>query len=81
MRRHDHKRGRWVILKHPDPFNPDTPWTVILWGGNGEHWADGAEVGTWAEAWVIAQQARAEFIGGDYGDYRYWTRFDRNYLS
>jgi hypothetical protein len=55
------KVGRWVVTKTPDAFNPRYPWKVTLWGGNGEHWADGAEVETWAEAWDIARQATVEY--------------------
>ena len=59
--RRPHERGRWVVLKQRAPFNPQFPWKVILWGGNGEHWADGAEVATYDHAALITYQATEEY--------------------
>lgn len=48
----DPEFGKWVVVKAAP--RPEIPWLVVLWGGNGEHDADGAEVETWDEAIALA---------------------------
>lgn len=57
MKRPAQRRGRWYVFRDPRPYNPACPWRILLWGGNGEHWADGAELETWATAMLLVNQA------------------------
>lgn len=75
------RRGRWVIFKHRHPFNSEFPWRVILWGGNGEHWADGAEVATYEHAALITYQATEEYKAAYRRDPKARTRFKVYFLD
>lgn len=46
--------GRWVVVYW------DGAWTSNLWGGDGEHPADGAAWPTWREAYTAALLAASD---------------------
>lgn len=73
-----HQIGQWVIVRSGP--RPSTPWKVILWGGNGEHWADGAEVGGWTDAVAIVDESVTEYRQGLQTDKNYALFFEWAYV-